>query len=184
MVKLDFSDLNIEKLEVHHNIDDFDCGVKDLNEFLIEESYHQMERKYNVSYVCKYKSNLVAYFTWCNDSIKVKNLEDEHKEELIKKNLDYKYLPAIKLCRLAVDNEFKGNRIGPNLVELTIKNARNLSNRIGLRFITVDAYFQKKWVYEKYKFKIFRKEMWKIPKYTRNGRDDQTITMYKDIHKK
>lgn len=184
MVDIVFSELHIERLDKKHDINGFDCGIKDLNEFLSNQSYYQMDHKYNVSYVCEYNSKIVAYFTWCNDSIKTKILDDHLKEELELLGIKYAYLPAIKLCRLAVDNNYKGNRIGPTLVELTLKNAGYLSNKIGLRFVTVDAYFKNKWLYDKYDFKIFPKERSKIEKYTRNRRDDHTIAMYYDIRKK
>lgn len=97
--------------------------------------------------------------------------------------INYENVPALKLCRLAVDEKYKGNRIGPELVELTIANAKELSEKIGLRFITVDAYFKNKWLYDKYLFKIFPKEVSKLVRYERKPRPDQTISMYLDFHK-
>lgn len=183
MVKISFDDLEIEKLGDSHEIACFDCTNKDLNEFLNEEAHYQMNNKLNVTYVCKYNSEVVAYFTWCSDSIILKNLEADDKKELEGLGVDYKNLPALKLCRLAVDENCQGNRIGPELVELTILNAKELSEKIGLRFITVDAYFKNKWLYNKYLFKIFPKEAPKLIKYERNPRPDHTIAMYLDFHK-
>lgn len=66
---------------------------------------------------------------------------------------------------------------------MIIANARNLSKKIGIRFVTVDAYFEKRWLYEKYLFKYFPKELNKIPNYTKNPNEKNTIAMYRDIHK-
>lgn len=55
------------------------------------------------------------------------------------------------------------------------------SEKIGLRFITVDAYFKNKWLYDKYLFKIFPKEASKLVKYERSPRPDHTISMYLDF---
>jgi hypothetical protein len=176
-----FSDLEIVRLENHHNISSFDCENRDLNEFLTNKSHFQMDHKMNVTYICKHDFKVVAYFTWCNDSIRIKKLQKQHRDALKNKGIDYEYLPALKLCRLAVDTDYQGNRIGPDLVELVIKNALRLSQKIGLRYITVDAYFQNKWLYDKYQFKVFPNEIGKIVKYKRNPRADHTIAMYLDI---
>jgi GNAT superfamily N-acetyltransferase len=182
MVVIDFSDLEIKRLDDTHDVSNFECDIEDLNEFLIEKSHHQMRNRWNVTFVCLYQSIVVAYFTWCADSIRVKELEKEDKEDLKDLGIIYNDLPALKLCRLAVDKKYEGNRIGPGLVELTIANARYLSKIVGVRFITVDAYFMNKWLYEKYKFKISPKEKPKLTKYARNPKEDHTISMYKDIH--
>lgn len=55
-----------------------------------------------------------------------------------------------------VNNTDQGNRIGPDLVELVIKNALRLSQKIGLRYLTVDAYFQNKWFMININLKYFQ----------------------------
>jgi hypothetical protein len=100
MFKLKFRDLQIERLGNYHDISNFDCENHDLNEFLTEKSIYQMSHKMNVTYLCLHDLDVVAYFTWCTDSIKIKNLEKQHRKELKDKKIDYKYLPALKLCRL------------------------------------------------------------------------------------
>lgn len=149
----------------------------------MENAHHQMSNKLNVTYICTYNLDIVAYFTWCSDSIIFKKLDSSLKKELIDRKINYENVPALKLCRLAVSYKYHGNRIGPELVELTIANAKELSKKIGMRFITVDAYFKNKWLYDKYLFKIFPQEKRKLIKYKRNPREDQTISMYLDFHK-
>lgn len=183
MSQIEFNDLVIEKLEDHHDISCFECGNPDLNEFLIEKSRDQMNNKVNVTYLCKYDSYLVAFFTWCADSIMLKKIIDKDKEYLEELGINYETLPALKLCRLAVDKQYHGNRIGPELVELVISTALELSKTIGLRFITVDAYCNARWLYDKYLFEMFPKEERKLVKYKRNPRPEHTISMYLDIHK-
>lgn len=165
-----------------HKIDDFECSIKDLNEFLIQESPHQMNNKLNVTFVCLYGWTVVAYFTQCTDSIRVKDLKDRHKQNLEELDINYDDLPALKLCRLAVDKNYFGNKIGHKLVELIIKNALALSGKVGLRYITVNDYCLTKWLYDKYEFELFPKENRKLIKYKRNPRPDHTVSMYMDIH--
>lgn len=182
MVNVEFSELNIEKLNDNHDLSNFDCGHRDITEFLLEDSRDQMEHNMNVTHLCMYNSTVAAYFTLCADSIKVKKLEDEHKEELDRLDIQYKYLPALKLCRLGVDEKFQGNRIGPNLVETVIQNAMRLSEKIGLRFVSVDAYYHSsKWLYDKYDFKLFPSEYDKIKRYEERPHPNQSVAMYRDI---
>ena len=184
MIRVNFSDLEIKLLNKAHDISVFDCEQQDINKFLMDDSYNQMEHNMNVTHVFLYNSVIVAYFTLCADSIKIKQLKVEHKEELNQLGIDYEYLPALKLCRLGVDKNFKGNHIGPYILEIVIQNAMNLSKKIGLRYISVDAYFTAKWLYDKYNFKLFPKEDNKISRYEANPHPNQSIAMYRDIKKK
>lgn len=181
MVKVDFNDLEFEKLNEHHTISSFDCEHRDITNFLLDDSHYQMSHKMNVTHVCIYNSRVVAYFTWCADSVRVKNLEDDHKQELEDLGIDYKYLPAIKLCRLGVDKNFKGNHIGHYLVETVIQNSYNMSKKVGIRYVSVDAYVSAKWLYDKYNFKLFPKEENRLEKFLSRPHPNQSVAMYRDI---
>lgn len=185
MNKIEFNDITIEKLEDHHDISCFDCGNPDLNDFLVEDSLKQMEFRFSVTYVCKYNSKIIAYFSICSDSIRFKIIDDKDKALLQSKGVNYPTLPALKICRLGVDDKFQYRGIGIHIVSLIIRQAFELSEMIGLRFITVDAYFMSgswKFYKEKFFFKLFPKEESKIIKFKRNPRPTQTIPMYLDIH--
>ena len=51
----------------------------------------------------------------------------------------FKSYPALKICRLATDKKYHGERIGAMIVNMIIASYRN-DNKAGCRFITVDAY--------------------------------------------
>lgn len=183
--KISFNDLKIERLHKNHALSGFHCGVNDLDEFLKEDSLQQMRFKFNVTYICKYNSKIIGYFTICSDAIRFKIIKDEDKYLLQSKGVEYPNLPALKICRLGIHRDYQSNGIGTHLVSLIIRQALELSERVGLRFITVDAYFQSKsWKFyrDKFYFKLFPKEENKIERYSRNPRPTQTVAMYLDIH--
>lgn len=181
--------LVIEKLEDHF-IADFSSDIEDLTEFLCENSRVQMDARINVTYVATYEEVVVAYFTLSADSIRLKDVSEEGKKLLENKGIRYPSLPALKLCRLAVQKEYTHNRIGTYLVEKIIRQAQDLSGKIGLRFITVDAYLGSYCFYrDNFQFKLFPKQKYedKIGVYSSNPHkfeETETIPLYLDICEK
>ena len=62
-----------------------------------------------------------------------------------------KSYPAVKLCRLGVDQSAKGRQIGTTIIDY-IKSMFTLDNKAGCRFLTVDAYLDAVPFYVKNKF--------------------------------
>lgn len=131
------NDLIIEKLTDDQNISNFDCGDKELNGFLCENSLPEMRARINVTYLCRCKSTIVAYFTLSSDSIKI-NSED--RDQFKEKGIKYKQFPAMKIGRLAVDKKFQKKGIGTEILLRVVGYILQLSDRLGMRFISVDAY--------------------------------------------
>lgn len=186
---IDLSKLRIERLD-DHSIADFSSDIGDLNEFLCENSHIQMDARINVTYVAIYEDVVVAYFTLSADSIRLKDIGETGKKLLGKKGIRYPSLPALKLCRLAVQEKYTNNSIGTYLVEKIIRQAQDLSSKIGLRFITVDAYLPAFGFYEnKFQFKLFPKQKYqnKINEYMASPEkfdEADTIPKYLDICEK
>lgn len=181
-----YSDLVIEKLDTNHDLYGFNCGMKDINEFLQDDSLTQMVFRFNVTYVCNYNSEIIGYFTLCSDAIQFKNIEDDDKILLKTKDVDYPNLPALKLCRLGIHSEHQNKGIGTYLVSRVIRQALELSENIGIRFVTVDAYYMSgSWEFyrDKFLFKLFPKEENKINNvYKHRPNPKQSVAMYLDIH--
>lgn len=180
-------DLTYEKLKGSHDLSAFKCEINDLNEFLGEKALQQMVGKINVTYLTFLGSDLVAYFTLSTDAIKIVNILPEDKKLLESKGIPYSSLPALKLCRLAVDNRYKRMGIGTYLVEKVIKQALKLSEDVGLRYITVDAYIKTHKFYienDNLDFTIWPEIAYKIRRWNESENKDETATVpvYMDIH--
>ena len=135
MTSLDCSKLEIIKADkdILHSIE-FDCGDEDLNEFLLEDSFINIENSLSKIYLCLYENQIVAFFSLSADSIKINE----------KLEIEYRTYPAIKIGRLAVHKDFQGMHIGSILIDWVVGFCLELRRDIGVRFISVDAYNREK----------------------------------------
>ena len=168
MVSLDCSKLEIIKAdkEILSSIE-FDCGDEDLNGFLLEDSFGNIENSLSKIYLCLYDSIVVAFFSLSADSIKInKQLE-----------INYPMYPAIKIGRLAVHKDFQGMHIGSILLDWVVGFCLELRSDVGIRFISDDAYNQEK-TKEFYNKNLFEELQ---PKNNKNRRN---VPMYRDLCQK
>lgn len=168
MTILDCSKLEIIKAdkEILSSIE-FDCGDEDLNEFLLEDSFSNIENSLSKICLCLYDGFVVAFFSLSADSIKInKKLE-----------INYPMYPAIKIGRLAVHKDFQGMHIGSILIDWIVGFCLELRSDVGIRFISIDAYNQEKTksFYTKNLFEELQ------PKKNKNRRN---VPMYRDLCQK
>lgn len=114
----------------------FDCGHKELNDFLKEnvEGYHKMNLA--KTWLVVYNDEIIGYFTLSNDSIKLK-LEERSSFPEEKQNLSE--FPAVKIGRFGVDKKFQKQGVGTLCLEVISGIILRNTQEIGCRFITVDA---------------------------------------------
>lgn len=131
MTGLDCSKLEIIKAdkEILRSIE-FDCGDDDLNEFLLVDSFINIDNSLSKIYLCLYEKEVVAFFSLSADSIKINE----------KLEVAYRTYPAIKIGRLAVHKDFQSMHIGSILIDWVVGFCLELRKDIGVRFISVDAY--------------------------------------------
>ena len=131
MTSLDCSKLEIIKAnkDILRSVE-FDCGDDDLNEFLLEDSFINIDSSLSKIYLCLYEKKVVAFFSLSADSIKINE----------KLEIAYRTYPAIKIGRLAVHKDFQRMHIGSILIEWVVGFCLELRKDIGVRFISVDAY--------------------------------------------
>ena len=104
----------IEKLNGDHEVSKFDCGDDELNGFLCENSLPEMKAQMNVTYVCKHDLAIVAYFTLSSDLIELNPDDKNHFEEK--------------------------RGIGTEIILRVVGCLFKLSNKVGMRFVSVDSY--------------------------------------------
>ena len=162
---IDFNKIKIlnASTEILKNLE-FDCGDAELNEFLLKDYAKNLESKTCIIYLCKYYEKIVGFFTLSADSIKINEKIEPY----------YSYYPAIKIGRLGIQKEFHSKKIGTCIIRWITGFCRTLQNKIGIRFISVDAYNHEKQVkfYEKNSFKRFK------------SKRSKTIPMYLDLEEK
>ncbi|MBQ2215373.1 MAG: GNAT family N-acetyltransferase, partial [Prevotella sp.] len=131
-----------------------------------------------VSYVFweKETKQTVAFFSLANDKVSLSDFDNKTEFNRFRKKrfVNEKRLrsyPAVKICRLGVDESLKGMSIGTILLKF-IKTFFVKDNKTGCRFITVDAYSNAISFYERNGF---------IP-LNDDDKDERTRLLYFDLY--
>ena len=160
-------------------VTDFDCGDKDLNDFILNRAsaFQKYLLAVNYAYVnSDDASKVYAYCSLANDKIATSDFKDMTEFNRFRKKQGFpnekrlKSYPAVKLCRLGVDISAKGQQIGTTVLDY-IKWMFVTENKTGCRFLTVDAHLDAIPFYEKNGFRFMNIE----------DNDPHTRLMYYDL---
>jgi len=154
---MDFSEFKLIRLTNEHEFKKFDCADDDLNDFLLNNSKLFLKDLLAVTYILESDSHTVAFFSLFNDKITSQDFPSNRKFDLFRKlaispDKKFKSYPAMKIGRLGVCQDYKGQKIGTAVLDY-IKGWFVDNSRTGCKFITVDAYRQSLEFYEKNEFK-------------------------------
>lgn len=133
-----------EILNNQHDLSKFNCEIEDLNNFLKQDALNQQNMNLNLTHLVICDDEIIGYVSLLTDTIKLKtignqNIKDEIKEELnVGENNE---IPAIKIGRLAIDKKYSKKGLGTHILGNILLNIIELSKtKVGLRFVTVEAY--------------------------------------------
>ena len=143
--------------DTDYNVDSFDCGDSDLNDFLKYDALFFSEKRIANTYIVEENGIIIAYFSLLND--KVSRLDAtgsswKHLKKLFPRSKHFSSYPAIKIGRLAVDLKYEGQGIGKELMKQIKESIAKGSKISAFRFLTVDAYLSAVPFYEKNGFKM------------------------------
>ena len=172
---MDFSKLVQIQLSNDTNIKPFKCAEEDLNGFLFDDSKRFSEELMAVTYLIENPQDnvTVAYFSLLADKISFNPDEKNVWNKLnrnIPNNKRRRSYPAVKLGRLAVNENFTGTGIGTFIID-SIKYTFTTIKRLGCRFLTVDALSSATQFYQKNGFRFF----------TESDKDEDTRLMFYDL---
>ncbi len=171
----------VVKLEQGDVVSNFDCGDKDLNEFILHDAALYKQALLAVTYVMSIKENpnaVVAFCSLANDRVSLGDFENKTEFNRFRKRQGFpqakrmKSYPAVKVCRLGVDVAMRGQSAGSFFLDF-IKAYFLADNKTGCRFITVDAYKDAIPFYEKNGFRLLN---------TDDEERDYTRLMYYDLN--
>ncbi len=149
---------------------------KELVDFLNDDALDNQKKKISRTHLWVHKSTkkLVGYITLLTDKI---SLHTELKKEFAQKGINYKSLPALKIGRICIHDDFARKGIGTHMIDWTIHLIQRINEFAGCRFITLDAkrYDDK----GKDPIHFYRKNGFEIYKKREKG----TMPMYKDVYK-
>lgn len=162
------------RLDVNQALKPFDCGDDDLNDFFLNNAKNFQAELLGVTYMIESATETVAFFTLLNDKISVEQTTSSFRKRLTTGIARPKSLlrsfPAVKLGRLGVNVNYKGQGIGTEIINYLMA-VFVTNNRTGCKFITVDAYRQSLQFYERNGFAYFSSK----------DLDDDTRLMYRAL---
>jgi len=130
-------DMTVAVLRKGINLDRFNCGDDDLNSFLKSDAFIYEEKKIAKTYIVLYQNEPIGFFSICADAIRLSREERFDEFGVEKPHADY---PAIKIARLAVSKSHSDKGVGTYMVKQAVGKTIGLSEQVGCRFVTVDAY--------------------------------------------
>ena len=177
--RIDKSRLDFVRLRPAKAVKHFDCGDRDLNDFILNRASAFQKYLIAVTYACVSiddASKVYAYCSLANDKVAITDFKDRTEFNRFRKKRGFpnekrlKSYPAVKLCRLGVETSAKGRQIGTTVLDY-IKSMFVIENKTGCRFLTVDAYLDAVPFYEKNGFRRMNAE----------DNDPHTRLMYYDL---
>lgn len=141
------TECSLIRLEDKTDLSDFSCDHEDLDDFLHNEAIEYTNHLLGVTYLFRKDKtkDMVGFFTVSNASLNLKEIKRSKKKQIdksipfVKRRTSY---PAVLIGRLGVSKDFKGNKVGKQILDF-VKAWFRYDNKTGCRFIIVDAYNDK-----------------------------------------
>jgi GNAT superfamily N-acetyltransferase len=138
-----------EKINPSHQVDQFDCGNIQLNNWLKHRAFKNEIQGASRTYVVTVENVVVAYYCLANGAI-----AQTLSTGKVKRNMPDP-IPVMIIGRLAVDQNWQGKRIGKALLRDAILRTLQASEIAGIRAILVEAISEEaKLFYEKCGFTV------------------------------
>lgn len=118
----------------YHAVDNFDCGIELLNEYLKRFAYINNQNNSSRTYVACKGQRVIGYYTIAPGSAGIEVVPSR-----VAKGLARHPVPLFILARLAVDKNEQNNRIGSSLLRDALIRIVSAAKSIGGRAILVHA---------------------------------------------
>ena len=141
--KCTFGVLNEDTINECHS---FLCGNDDLNEFFQHDAPLYSQQLLGKTYCFRLDENarvIVCAFTVSNDSIRVDMLPNSREKKVqrgIPHSKQMRRYPAVLIGRLGINEKYKHQGIGTDLMIFIKSWFIDAGNKTGCRFLIVDAY--------------------------------------------
>jgi ribosomal protein S18 acetylase RimI-like enzyme len=125
----------IEALTSRHDRSTFDCGSEPLNRYFRQQVTQDARRRVTACFVAVEQGRgvVAGYYTVASSSVPLTDLP----EAVTKKLPRYPSAPAVRMGRLAVDQQFRGKRLGAAMLADALE--RSVKAEIAAYALVVDA---------------------------------------------
>lgn len=127
--------LYFDKLGKHHDKESFNCGVKELDEYLKRRASQDIKRRINSVYVLVDNSEIIGFYTLSAFTVHFTDLP----LEFAKKYPQNMLLPCWLIGRLAVDIKHHNQKFGETILMHALRKAKSLSEQVGGCLVILDA---------------------------------------------
>jgi GNAT superfamily N-acetyltransferase len=124
----------IEKLNDSHLLESFDCGVPELNRFLIKHALHNQRANSASTYIVCEGNTAIGFYSLAVGSV----IHAQAPVRVIKGLAKYP-VPVMILARLAVDKAYHGRGVGSGLLKDALLRTLLASDIAGIRALIVHA---------------------------------------------
>ena len=134
MIKNTENKPRIEKLDRLHDLDYFDCGQENLNNYL--QRYALINHKGDAAktYVGIANEKIIGYYT-----LVVSHVVYDDAPKRLSKGLSRNPVPVMLLARLAIDLEWQGKGVGSGLLRDAMQRTLQVADIVGVRSFLVHA---------------------------------------------
>lgn len=124
--------IQIEKLSAKHDRLSFDCGVEELNSYLIKYSGQHERKGIGRTYVATANNDVrvLGYYTISSSAVAF---------DVVPENLPRHPVPVALVGRLAVSTDARGQRLGEMLLVHALQSAQRAAKIVGIYAVVVDA---------------------------------------------
>lgn len=124
----------VRKLSVSDEVDGFDCGQPELNQFLQQFALINQKSNSSQTYVCCREHAVAGYYT-----LAVGSVAYQAAHARMSKGLAKHPVPVMILARLAVDKAFQGQGLGRALLRDSLLRTVQAADIAGIRALLVHA---------------------------------------------
>lgn len=126
----------IEPLDQSHDREHFDCGIRELNDYLRRQATQDMRRGVSRVYVARERGaqKVLGYYTLSAASFGKKSLPEKEA-----RRLPHYPVPAALLGRLAVDRAYKGQGLGKYVLFDVLHRVLQAAETLAVYALVVDA---------------------------------------------
>lgn len=124
-------DIEVEKL-ASGPPKNFVCARKEQTEYFIDHAWADQNVGLSVTYSLLFKGDVAGYVTVTMDEIPLN--KNERAE-----GVRFSRVPAMKIAQMGVHEKYAGSGFGKYLVTYAITIATQLKEKVGCRYVTLDA---------------------------------------------
>lgn len=135
--------MKLVRLTEDYPLHDFDCGDRDLNEFLLDDAKLFLAKRIATTFVIEDEGRIVAYFCLLNDKVsrtEITNSRWKKIRDSFPEGKRFRSYPTIKIGRFAVSQDYRGQHIGTVVMDIIKGMLDEQIQMSSFRFLTVDAY--------------------------------------------